>query len=107
MQKLFQDLSKKGLSTQKIHDIIVKAVFINTVNKDCLDPIHMQKCYFHAAAVIKQTTFISMNEFNNWNIHYNDHCQTCKTVKLLSKNVIGLQKINKTNKKHFGVHPTS
>ena len=32
-----------------------------------------------------------------------------KLVKLLSyylKNVIGLQKINKTNKKHFGVHPT-
>ena len=32
-----------------------------------------------------------------------------KLVKLLSyylKNVIGLQKINKINKKHFGVHPT-
>ena len=32
---------------------------------------------------------------------------TSDTVKLLSKNVTGLQKINKTNKKHFGGRPTS
>ena len=31
----------------------------------------------------------------------------CDPVKLLSKSIIGLQKINKTNKKHFGGCPTS
>ena len=36
------------------------------------------------------------------NDNYNDNCQTCDTVKLLSKSVIGLQKINEINKKHFG-----
>ena len=56
---------------------------------------------------IKQTTTISINAFNNWNTHYNDNFQTCDTVKLLSKSVIGLQKINKTNKKHFGGRPAS
>ena len=38
---------------------------------------------------------------------YKVNCQTCDTVKLLSKSVIGLQKTNKTNKKHFGGRPTS
>ena len=43
MQNLFQDLSKKELSTKKFHENIVKAFFINTINEDCLNPIHMQK----------------------------------------------------------------
>ena len=68
----------------------------------------MQKCYFHATTAIKQTTTISFNAFNNWNTHYNDNCQTCDAVKLLSKSVTGLQKINKTKKKKdFGGRPTS
>ena len=65
MQNLFQDLSKKGPSTKKFHKIIVKAFFINTIDEDCLNPIHMQKCYFHATTAIKQTTTISINAFNN------------------------------------------
>ena len=73
----------------KFCEITVKTFFINTINEDCLNPIHMQKCYFHATTAIKQTTAISVNVFNNWNTHYNDNCQTCDTVKLLSKSVIG------------------
>ena len=56
---------------------------------------------------IKQTTTISINVFNNSNTDYNDNCQTCDTVNLLSKSVIGLQKINKKNKMHFGGRLTS
>ena len=55
-----------------------------------------KKCYFHATAAIKQTTTVSFHVFNNWNTYYNDNSQTCDTVKLLFKNVIDLQKINKT-----------
>ena len=61
----------------------------------------MQKCYFHAAAVIKQTTFKSINAFNNWNTHYNDHCQTCKTVKLLSKKCNWSSKNQQNKQKAF------
>ena len=107
MQNLFQDLSKKELSTKKFHENIVKAFFINTINEDRLNPYTYAKCYFHATTAIKQTRTISVNAFNNWNIHYNDNCQTCDTVKLPSKSVIGLQKINKTKKKHFGGRPAS
>ena len=46
LQNLFQDLSKKRLSTKKIHKIIVKAFFINTINEDYLNPIHIQKMLF-------------------------------------------------------------
>ena len=56
---------------------------------------------------IKQTTTISINVFNNSTTDYNDNCQTCDTVNLLSKSVIGLQKINKKNKMHFGGRLTS
>ena len=66
-----------------------------------------KKCYFHATTAIKQTRTIPVNAFNNWNTHYNDNSQTCDTVKLPSKNVIGLQKINKTKTKHFGGRPAS
>ena len=54
---------------------------------------------------VKQTLTISINAFSNYNTHYND--KFLNTVKLLSKSVIGLQKINKTNKRHFGGRPTS
>ena len=64
MQNLFQDLSKKRLSTKKFHEITVKAFFIDTINEDCLNPKHMEKCYFYAITVIKQTTAISINAFN-------------------------------------------
>ena len=50
---------------------------------------------------------IYINAFNNWNTHYNDNFQNCDTVKLLSKSINGLQKINKTNKKDFAGRPTS
>ena len=43
MQNLFQDLNKKELSTKKFHENIVKAFSINSINEDCLNPIHMQK----------------------------------------------------------------
>ena len=59
--------------------------------------------YFYTTAAVKQTTTISINAFNNCNTHYND--KFLDTVKLLPKSVIGLQKINKTNRKHFGGRP--
>ena len=43
MQNSFQDLSKKGLSTKKFHEIIVKVFFIDKINENCLTPNHMQK----------------------------------------------------------------
>ena len=61
--------------------------------------------YFHTTAAVKQTTTTSINVFNKCNSHYND--KFLDTVKLLPKRVIGLQKINKTNKKHFGGCPRS
>ena len=61
-----------------------------------------QKCYFHDIKTIKQTPSISINRFNNWNIPYNDNCQTCDTSKLLSKSIISI-----INKKHIGVYSTS
>ena len=61
--------------------------------------------YFYTTAAVKQTTTISINAFNNCNTHYND--KFLDTVKLLPKSVIGLQKINKRNKKHFGGRPRS
>ena len=60
MQNLFQDLSKKGPSTKKFHKIIVKAFFINTIDEDCLNPIHMQKCYFHATTDLITEILIRM-----------------------------------------------
>ena len=48
---------------------------------------------------------MSINAFNNCNTHYNE--KFLDTVKLLSKSVIVLQKVNKTNKKHFRGRPTS
>ena len=65
MQNLFQDLSKKGGSTKKFQEITVKAFFINTINEDCLNPIHKQKMLFSSPTAIKQTTAISINVFNN------------------------------------------
>ena len=59
-----------------------------------------KKPYFHTTAAVKKTRTISINAFNNCNTHYND--KFLDTVKLLPKSVIGLQKINKTNRKHFG-----
>ena len=56
---------------------------------------------------IKRTTTTSINVFNNLNVHYDDNCQICDTVKSLFKTVIDLQKINKTHKKHPGACPTS
>ena len=62
----------------------------------------MQKMLFsYHSSYYKQTTIISVDVFNNCNTHYND--KFLDTVKLLSKSVIGLQKINKTNRKDFGV----
>ena len=66
MRNLLQDLSKKELSMKKFHENIVKAFFINTINEDYLNPIHMQKkCYFYATTAIEETTTISVNAFNN------------------------------------------
>ena len=64
-----------------------------------------KKRYFHTTAAVKQTTTTSINVFNKCNSHYND--KFLDTVKLLPKSVIGLQKINKRNKKHFGGRPRS
>ena len=64
-----------------------------------------KKRYFRTTAAVKQTTTTSINVFNKCNSHYND--KFLDTVKLLPKSVIGLQKINKTNKKHFGGRPRS
>ena len=64
-----------------------------------------KKRYFHTTAAVKQTTTTSINVFNKCNSHYND--KFLDTVKLLPKSVIGLQKINKTSKKHFGDRPRS
>ena len=61
----------------------------------------MQKYYFHATAAIKQTKSKSFNAFNNWNAHYDDNCQICDTIKLLSERVIRLQKISKNEQKTF------
>ena len=79
---MFQDLGKKRLSTQKIPKIIVKAFFIRTMNEDCLNTIHMQKMLFYVTAVVKQSTAVSINEFNNYNCHYNDNFPD--TVKLVT-----------------------
>ena len=98
MQNLFQDLSKKGRSTKIFHEITVKTFFVNTINEDCLNPIHMQKILFSYPTAIKQTTNISINVFNNRNTHDNDNCQTCDIVKLISKSVIGIQKSTKQTK---------
>ena len=64
-----------------------------------------KKRYFLTTAAVKQTTTTSINVFNKCNSHYND--KFLDTVKLLPKSVIGLQKINKTSKKHFGDRPRS
>ena len=61
------------------------------------------KRYFHTTAAFKKATTISINAFNDFNTHY----KFLDTVKLLLKSVIGLQKINKTSKKHFGDRPRS
>ena len=58
-----------------------------------------KKCYFHVTAAVKQTMTISIYAFNN--------DKFLDSVKLLSKSVIGLQKINKRNKKRFGSRPAS
>ena len=63
----------------------------------------IRKCYFHTTVAVKQTTAISINAFNKCNTHYND--KFLDPITLLSKSLIGLQKINKTNKKHFGGRP--
>ena len=66
---------------------------------------YAKKHYFHTTAAVKQTTAISINAFNDYNSHYND--KFLDTGKLKPKCVIGVQKINKTNKKHFGGSPIS
>ena len=44
---------------------------------------------------------------HNWNAHFDDNCQVCDTVNLLSKGVIVLRKINKTHPKYHVGQPTS
>ena len=56
---------------------------------------------------IKRNATTSTNSFNNWNSHFDDNCQICGTVKLLSKGVIGHQEMNRTHKKYPGGRPTS
>ena len=66
MQNLFQDLSKKELSTKTFRKIIVKAFFIKTKHESYLNPLRMQRnCYFYATTLIKLPTTISINAFNN------------------------------------------
>ena len=105
----FKLLSKKGFSTKKFNEIINKAFFINTTADDeNIDPKQIcQKCFLHATVAIKRNTTTSINPFNNWDAHFDDNCQICDTVQLLSKGVIGLQTINKTHKKHPGGRTTS
>ena len=105
----FKLLGKKGFSTKKFHDIISKAFFINTTTDDkYIHPTKIcQKCYLQASMAVKRNTTTSIDPFNNWNAHFDDNCQICDTVKLLSKGVIGLQKIHKSHKKHPGGRPTS
>ena len=52
------------------------------MNEDCLNTIHMQKMLFYVTAVVKQSTAVSINEFNNYNCHYNDNFPD--TVKLVT-----------------------
>ena len=96
----FKLLGKKGFSTKKFHDIISKAFFINTTTDDkYIHPTKIcQKCYLQASMAVKRNTTTSIDPFNNWNAHFDDNCQICDTVKLLSKGVIGLQKIYKPHK---------
>ena len=97
----FKLLDKKGFSTKKFNEVINKAFFINTTTDD--ENIHptqiCQKCYLYATMAIKQNTTASINPLNNRNAHFDDNCQIYDTVQLISKGVIGLQKIKKTHKK--------
>ena len=80
-----------------------QSFFINKTTDD--EQIHLtqicQKCY------LKRNKTTSISPFNNWNAHFDDNCQICDTVKLLSRCVIGLQKIHKPHKKYPGGRPTS
>ena len=66
---------------------------------------YAKKRYLHATKAIKGDATTSINPFNNWNSHFGDNCQICDTVKFLSKEVIGLQKFNKTHKNYPGCRP--
>ena len=104
----FKLLAKKGFSTKKFHEIINKAFFINTTTDD--EHIHLtqicQKCYLKRCYLKRKKT-TSINPFNNWNAHFDDNCQICDTVKLLSRGVTGIQKIHKPHKKYPGGRPAS
>ena len=80
---------------KKFHEIIVKAFFINKTNENYLNPTLIPKVIFMSA--IKQTTIYLLMHLINGMLMI---MATCKlvTVKVLSKNLIGFQKINKANK---------
>ena len=99
----------KGFSTEKFPEISSKASFINraTDNENKHPTQICKRCYLHATIAIKRNTTTFINPFNKWNIHFKDNCEIYDTIKLPSKDVIGLQTINKTHKKHSAGRPTS
>lgn len=101
MKNLFQDLKKKWLSTKKFHEIIVKAFFINTTNKNYLNPTLISKMLFHENYQTDHKYIYLLTHLVTGMLVITTTVKLV-TVKLLSKNVIGLQEINKANKKHFG-----
>ena len=65
MQNLFQDLSKKGLSTKKFQQVIVKAFFINISNESCLNPTLILKILFSCQLLNRPKLYLFSN-----NIYY-------------------------------------
>ena len=88
--------AKKGFQLKYSTTSLTKLFFINTTTDDeYIHPTQIcQKCYLHATVAIKRNTTTSINRFNNWNAYFDDNCQICDTVKMLSKGVIDLQKIH-------------
>ena len=98
MQDLFQNLSKnQRTSTKKFHEIIVKAFFcINKTNENYLNPALIPKVIF--MPVINQTMYIYLlMHLITWMLMIMTTVKLV-AVKVLSKNLFGLQKINKANK---------
>ena len=65
MQNYFQELSKKGLSTKKFHEIIVKALFINTTNENCLNPTLIPNMLMLCQLLNRPQLYLLVNAFNN------------------------------------------
>ena len=76
MQNFFQEMSKKGLSTKKFHEIIVKAFFINTTNENYLNPTLIPNILLSCQLLNRPQLYLLVNAFNNYDTHFNDNCHT-------------------------------